>query len=228
MRPYGPGDVTGIDPRQIVRCEPPDGTTTFEPNHFAALELDAPELPWLFTPAAASAAGRLRPWLVLVVVEDRPGVVVRRSGGRPPVLRIAAPGRPGAGAARPGRLVGLGARPGARRAGGGRRPCSTSRPAATLARLLAREGCAPAARYHACLVPAFAPGARPASALPVDGPDAPLAPAWTRDEHVVELPLYHHWRFATGEGGDFRSLARKLRPARLPPARERGRWTVPR
>src|SRR4051794_11482040 len=53
LRPYGPGDVIALDPRQIVRCEPPDGTTSFEPNHFPALELDVPELPWLFTPAAA-------------------------------------------------------------------------------------------------------------------------------------------------------------------------------
>ena len=30
---------------------------------------------------------------------------------------------------------------------------------------------------------------------------------------MVELPVYYSWRFATGEEGNFESLARKLKPA---------------
>ena len=36
LRLYGPGDVTGIDPHQVVRTEPKPRTTEFEPNYFAA------------------------------------------------------------------------------------------------------------------------------------------------------------------------------------------------
>src|SRR5262249_16452681 len=60
VRLGGPGDVTGIDPQQVVRTEPRHLATDFESNHFPAVEFDRPDFPWLFTPAKAEAAtGRL-------------------------------------------------------------------------------------------------------------------------------------------------------------------------
>ena len=53
VRLYGPGDVTGIDPQQVVRTEPRHLATDFEPNYFPAIEFDRPDFPWLFTPAKA-------------------------------------------------------------------------------------------------------------------------------------------------------------------------------
>src|SRR5262249_32973159 len=86
LRLYGPGDVLGIDPRAVIRTEPPPGTGNFEPNHLAAIDFDAPDFPWLFTPAAAGGQGGLRPWLCLVVVE-RDGSTLSAASGRPlPVL----------------------------------------------------------------------------------------------------------------------------------------------
>ena len=38
---FGPGDVLGIDPRHVVRTEPRDATTNFEPNYLAGIEFDA-------------------------------------------------------------------------------------------------------------------------------------------------------------------------------------------
>src|SRR5262245_39394143 len=35
---HGPGDVTGIDPRHIIRTDPPHLTQNFEPNYLAAVE----------------------------------------------------------------------------------------------------------------------------------------------------------------------------------------------
>ena len=49
----GPGDVRGIDPAQIVRREPVPGTADADPSLLPALELAAPDLPWLLTPAMA-------------------------------------------------------------------------------------------------------------------------------------------------------------------------------
>ena len=66
---YGPGDVTGIDPRHIVRTDPPDGTLNYEPNYLAGIEFEHPDFIWLFTPAAPSGS-RLRPWLSLIVLAD--------------------------------------------------------------------------------------------------------------------------------------------------------------
>src|SRR4030095_10726500 len=74
VRLYGPGDVIGIDPQQVVRTEPRHLATDFEPNYFAAIDFDRPDFPWLFTPAKAGTAGRLRPWLCLVVVRKQQGV----------------------------------------------------------------------------------------------------------------------------------------------------------
>ena len=71
LRLYGPGDVIGIDPRAVLRTDPLRHTADFEPNYLACIEFDNPDFPWLFTPAAAGLNGRLRPWLVLVVVRQR-------------------------------------------------------------------------------------------------------------------------------------------------------------
>src|SRR5438132_11084194 len=62
VRLYGPGDVTGLDPQQVVGTVPRQLATDFEPNYFPALEFDRPDFPWLFRPAKADATGRFRPW----------------------------------------------------------------------------------------------------------------------------------------------------------------------
>ena len=74
VRLYGPGDVTGLDPKQVVRTDPRSGAASFEDNYLAAVEFARADLPWLLTPATASTQGRLRPWLCLVVVRRQDGV----------------------------------------------------------------------------------------------------------------------------------------------------------
>ncbi len=94
-RLHGPGDVVSIDTRMVVRTDPPHLASEFEPNYFPLVEFDRPDVPWLFTPAAGAAAGRLRPWIVLVTVRRQPGVTVAVDpGSRRPVLRIEAPASP--------------------------------------------------------------------------------------------------------------------------------------
>ena len=79
----------------IVRLEPKPRTSDFEPNYFPFIEFDRPEFPWLFSPAKADAQGRLRPWLVLVVVRKQRGVELRPADDTPlPVLEIKPPARP--------------------------------------------------------------------------------------------------------------------------------------
>jgi hypothetical protein len=213
----GPGEVVGLDPRQVIRTDPPRGATDVEPNFLVQVELDRPDLPWLFTPAGASAAQRLRPWLVLVVVEDGPGATLRPAGGAPlPVLELTADAEParqlpdlaqswawahGQVLLLPGEEVGdvLGAVP--------------QRDAA---RLLCPRRLDPGTRYLACVVPAFEAGRRAGLGLEPDAADeAGLRPAWQRGATAVTLPVYVSWRFSTGGGGDFEQLARALRPRPL-------------
>ena len=71
----------------------------------------------------------------------------------------------------------------------------------TLARVLSRRQLASGTSYTAVLVPTF---------VVVDGV---LGNAWSSSQQdPVTLPLYASWRFTTGPGGDFRTLATKLEP----------------
>ena len=101
----GPGDVIGISASQVVRTDPIDGSAGVEPNYFTQIEFDRPDLPWLFTPAAA-VGERLRPWIVLVVVDAEggdparwrcaAGHLCRQRGPAPDSLAAAVPAASGA------------------------------------------------------------------------------------------------------------------------------------
>jgi hypothetical protein len=222
LRLHGPADVVGIDPRQVIRTEPPGGTNNFPPNYFPAIEFDRPDFPWLFTPARAeSQQGRLRPWLCLVAVRKQEGVTLRPpTGGGLPVLAIAAP------AVAAEELPDLseawswvhtqvvhaqGADPGA---------VLAAEPAKNVSRLLCPRRLAPHATYFACLVPAFDVGRKAGLGLPLTDADfTALRPAWGSGADApfeIQLPVYYHWTFNTGQEGDFESVARRLKPMELP------------
>jgi hypothetical protein len=213
---YGPGDVTGVDLRAIVRTEPPRGTTNFAPDEFAAIEFDPPDLPWLFTPARADADDRLRPWLALVVVADQPGVAIEVSPGRSlPQLTIESPASPAA------ELPDLAESWAWAHAhlvegdpGGDVAAKLAADPDLNTSRLLCPRRLEPDREYLACLVPTTEAGRL--AGLGLDAPEAPTTgPAWDGGARAI-LPLYYHWRFRTGPAGDFESLARKLEPRPLP------------
>ncbi|MFL6131123.1 MAG: hypothetical protein ACJ73E_18930 [Mycobacteriales bacterium] len=203
-RLYGPGEVTGVDQLQVIRTEPAPGATDFEPNYFCTVEFDAPELPWMFTPAAANAAGQLRPWLVLVVVRRAGGELDRRPGRPLPVLSTdpsaELPDLAQSWAWAHVQLTGDGA------------PLDILRgdPARTLSRLVCPRRLQPATRYLAAVVPAFQQGVQAGLGLDVDPGD--LAPAWQPADTAVELPVYHSWEFGTGPAGDFENLVTRLEP----------------
>ena len=52
MRLHGPDQVTGLAPGQVLRSEPRPDSAEVEPTLFPYVELAAPDLPWLYTPAA--------------------------------------------------------------------------------------------------------------------------------------------------------------------------------
>lgn len=219
VRLYGPGDVTGIDPLQIVRLEPKPGTTDFESNYFPFVEFDRPDFPWLFSSTRADAQGRLRPWLVLVVVRTQAGVQLRPASDTPlPVLEIVAPAKPGdelpdlaeshfwahaqiTGAAA-SEIAGV----------------LASDPARTISRVMCARRLKPATGYLACVVPAFDVGRAAGLNQPVT--DETLRPAWLSGDRApssITLPVYCSWEFRTSDSSDFEELARRLQPHELPP-----------
>ncbi|HYO38077.1 MAG TPA: hypothetical protein VER39_00305 [Nocardioidaceae bacterium] len=214
----GPGHVTGLDRRQIVRMDPAPGATAFESNFFPLVELDEPALPWLFTPASASADGHLRPWLCLVVVRQQDGVRLDPppTGGLA-VLRIGAPAK--AGDELPDLADGWAWAHGqlTAKTTDDLTGILASDPVRSVSRLLCPRVLRPDSSYVACVVPTFELGRKAGLGQEVSGIDeSRLEPAWTPGASTVELPVYHSWTFTTGAGGDFQSLALLLRARPLP------------
>jgi hypothetical protein len=214
---HGPGDIIGIDPQQVVRTDPRHQATDFEPNYFPAIEFDRPDFPWLFTPAQANADGKLRPWLCLVVVRKQEGVNLRTDRNLPlPVLEIQPPARPehelpdlsDSWAWAHAQITG------AQRSAGSLKQSLAGDPALTVSRLLCPRRLDPLTDYLACVVPAFELGRKAGLGLPIQPEDEKeLKPAWTMEEPFPSemiLPVYFHWEFHTGTGGDFEALVESL------------------
>ncbi len=223
VRMRGPGDVIGIDPRQVVRTEPAAGSGDFEALDLAAIEFDNPDLPWLFTPAAADAQGRLRPWLCLVVVRQQEGVRLRPAGGEAlPVLEINTPAKPSE------ELPDLAESWAWAHAQVGwphdappndatMRTLLATRPELSVSRLLCARRLTAFSDYIACVVPTFDVGRLSGLNLPLPA-NADLAPAWRSGATAstsVTLPVYYHWTFRTGAREDFESIVDRLAPRDL-------------
>ncbi|WP_280155141.1 hypothetical protein [Piscinibacter sp. XHJ-5] len=215
MRLHGPGDVIGIDTRLVVRTDPKPQATNFEPNYLAIVDFDPPDFVWMLTPAKAQGDRRLRPWLVLVVLEvGKTGLPRMAPGALLPSVRIKA-------ADVAAELPDLGeswswahtqlVNDDAAQI----QADLQAKPASNVSRLVCPRRLKERTDYVACIVPAFEPGRLRGLGLVTDE-NAPamttLAPAWNKAAAAdVVLPVYHHWEFSTGPKGDFESLARRLR-----------------
>ena len=220
----GPGDVIGLAAGEIVRTDPIDGAVGVEPSYFAQVEFDRPDLPWLFTPAAP-VGERLRPWVVLVVVDlDGPHPCTLRAGHPLPQLHVPTESA--------GQLPDLAASylwahtqvvtPDGQTVaavleadqppGGPRR----SDPRLAVSRLLCPRHLEPFRWYLAAVVPAFDVGRLAGLGLPVTPDDeAHLRPAWQPGGEAI-LPVLHTFRFRTGDRADFEALARRIDGRHLP------------
>lgn len=217
VRLFGPGNVVGFDPRQVIRTEPRDHAKDFLPNYFPAVEFARADLPWAFTPASATGRDRLRPWICLIVVEDRDGVELEFNRQMTlPVLTVGDPDRElppledawaWAHVQVAGDLDGTSLE-----------AVASAEPHRVSSRLICPRRLQPNRDYLACVVPAFDAGVKAGLGLP-DANDAPtLAAAWKTGEipDPMKLPVYYHWLFSTGDAGDFEALARLLEPRLVP------------
>jgi hypothetical protein len=206
---YGPGDVTGLDPRAVSRLAPKPGEADAEPSELPMVEFAEPDLPWRFTPAGAGDHARLRPWLVLCVLADGEITDDTPAGadGRLPAVTVAsADSLPRLDQSWAWAHVQV----------DGFDPASESlgtvaaTPGRSRSRLLAPRHLLPRTSYTALLVPAYERGRLAGLRLEVKDTVDGLSPAWTRGASNVRLPVYHRWSFATGDEADFELLARRL------------------
>jgi hypothetical protein len=222
---YGPGEVTGIDRRQVVRTEPTPGTSDFPPNHFPMVELDHPQLPWLFSPDAEDDDGQFRPWFSLITVENKDGVTVTTgTDGPAATLNIQDPATPGEQLPDPteswawahSQVVGATEVKG---------ELETDRSEKTLSRLLSPRDLEELTDYYACIVPTYEAGRlaglgeEPVETVESENGEGTeevrvTGDAWDPDHPPgrIRLPVYYHWEFSTGKAGDFESLVRRLDP----------------
>jgi hypothetical protein len=222
---FGPGDVVGIDPRAIVRVEPRPFSTNFEPNYLAHIEFYDEGFPWRYTPAAPSA-GRLTPWMALVVLEEGEFTEGAALSGRPlPFVQLASLSvlPPAAGMWAWGHVhVNRGVTAPTEVVSGDMnavlpRVQATLSENADLAysRLVCPRRLEPNTGYHAFLVPAFESGRLAGLGLDPAGAPGPTASAWgaypaRAGNEPNSFPVYHRWEFRTGAAGDFESLVRLL------------------
>ena len=74
----GPGDIIGINRDMIVRTQPLNWITDFEPNYLVFAEFYDEDFLWRYTPASPKdpaqpdgpPTDRLRPWLFLAVLKE--------------------------------------------------------------------------------------------------------------------------------------------------------------
>ena len=59
-----PGDIIGVNRDMIVRTEPLNRITNFEPNYLAFAEFYDEDFVWRYTPASPNGE-KLRPWIFL-------------------------------------------------------------------------------------------------------------------------------------------------------------------
>ncbi len=221
----GPGDVIGINPDTVVRTEPLDWVTDFEPNYLAFIEFYDEDFLWRYTPARA-VGDRLRPWLVLAVLEedaaDHPGeftrndrrlplpsIVVQSTTSLPPHTQTWA-------------WAHVHTNEGFSDASEFERFLESlqtqDNPNADriISRLTSPRRLKANTAYGAFVVPAFETGRL--AALGQDPKDVSAQQAaWSDALGAVELPVYYQWRFRTGENEDFESMVKRLVPQAADP-----------
>jgi hypothetical protein len=226
---YGPGDIVGIERRAIVRVEPRDWITNFEPNYVAHVEFYDEDFPWRYTPAAPDTVrGRMRPWIALIVLaEDE--FTDGSAGGRPlPFIDV-----PNPAVFPPAAQLWAWAHIHVNRSLAASDAEFTStdmaavmpRLAAVLnenpdlayARIMSPRKLEENAAYHAFLMPVFETGRLAGLGLDVAATPHATHAAWDAYPAGVKAdaqsyPYYHRWFFRTGVTGDFESLVRLLVP----------------
>ncbi|HET8861630.1 MAG TPA: hypothetical protein VFM94_00075 [Solirubrobacterales bacterium] len=202
----GPGDVLGFERTQLIREEPAPGTLDAVAENLACVEFADASLPWLFSPPPAIP--QQRPWIVLLVLREDEGELIE--GDPLPVARVPAAALPAPGdvwawahaearvedAVGPKAAIEADVRSGSQ---------------TVISRLICPRRLEAGKGWLACVVPATRAGVE-AGFGGEKAPADPYAVPWDGTESEVRLPVYHSWRFRTGDHGSFEELARLVEP----------------
>jgi hypothetical protein len=224
----GPGDIIGVAKDAIIRTEPRDWSTDFEPNLLALIEFYDEDFPWRYTPAPPERARhRLTPWVALVVLQESefvsigaepqglPSIRIRAAAAEifPPTDQLWAWAHVHVNADLTHDETGV-SRTSARSLEALARQME-QQPDVAHSRLMCPRRLQPNTGYHGFLIPAFETGRRAGLGLELSAEVGALDFAW--GDGQIDFPYYHRWYFRTAERGDFEYLVRRLRPRPVDP-----------
>lgn len=220
---YGPGDITGLDQRAIIKVEPRNWITNFEPNYLPYIEFYDEDLPWRYSPLPNPGNHRLTPWLALIVLREDEFEEGKNSKDSPlPFITLTATDplavlppsdqlwawahvhvnrsliediQSGDSSAIQANLA----------------SALNQNPDLAYSRLLCPRRLQAQVAYSAFLVPVFETG-RLAGLGEDPGTAAWDQVAWKNDRAPDRLPYFYRWYFRTGTVGDFEYLVRLLEP----------------
>lgn len=228
---YGPGDVVGIDAAAIVKTEPRNWITDFEPNYLPYIDFYDEDFAWRYTPTAP-VGGRLNPWITLVVLTEeefddgqnilnRPLNFFTLTDSADPALvfpkkdelwawahvqvnrDVIAPGDDPVSTDESAFIARFGS-------------ILRQNPDLAFSRVLSPRKLGESTAYHAFLIPSFEAGRMAGLGLdPTAAGFNANTIAWEQyggRQELKSFPYYHRWFFRTSTVGDFEHLVRLLEP----------------
>lgn len=225
----GPGDIVGLNADAIVRTEPANWITNFEPHSFPFIEFYEEDFPWRYTPAKPTAGDkRLRPWLMLVVLKEDefervtvPGAPLNAFKINPAIAPASWPlpkhtelwawahvsvNDSLSGTTVADKVNNLNAK-------------LSSNPDVAVSRIICPRQLEENTSYYAFLIPTFETGRLAGLGVNFSAFATPViaqTPAWITGSNQANLgghfPIYHEWYFRTGATGDFEYLVRQVKP----------------
>ncbi|TDW97488.1 hypothetical protein [Dinghuibacter silviterrae] len=218
----GPGDILGVNSNMIVRTDPLNNITNYEPNYLAFIEFYDEDFAWRYTPAAPNGS-KLRPWLFLLVLKNGeykveknqvplPAITVTSQTVFPPADESWLWAHMHSNANIPQAdltdyekwLLSL-------------NQALTADPDQVYCRLMSPRKLEANTAYTAFLVPAFETG-RLAGLLQDTSTTPAQKPSWSNNGANGVLPVYYQWQFTTGQDEDFESLVNLLQPKPMDPS----------
>jgi len=225
---YGPGDLVGIDARMVIKTDPHNWITNFEPNYLASIDFYDEDFPWRYTPVPA-AGQRLNPWIALIVLAEGEFDEGQNLSNIPlPFIKLKST-TPISFFPKPDQLWAWAhvhfngdltasdktileeSANGVDAALNKLQAFLDNNPDVAYSRLMSPRKLKPGTAYHAFVIPAYESGrlagmGGDAAAIAASNLDI----AWAANQ--LEHPYFYRWRFNTGTEGDFEYLVRLLKP----------------
>lgn len=215
----GPGDITGISQKAIVKTHPLNWITDFEPNYLPFVEFYDEDFAWRYTPLKATTSTKqLKPWITLIVLKDDEFSENKKVSTPLPSIKINNPDQ----VMPPHSQLWAWAHVHINKDLSGNNIQAVlskleteinKNPDVAYSRIFCPRELSPNTAYHAFLVPSFESGRLAGMGEDVTTATSVDQPAWGTDSPgKTDFPYYYKWYFRTGTEGDFEYLVRLLKP----------------